>query len=476
MDRKQHWQQVFTTKGEQDVSWFEVLPTTSLRMMESAGLTPETCVLDVGGGDSRLVDVLASRGLDCVAVLDVSGAALHRAQERMGERAGVTWIESDVTASWSLKPMDIWHDRAVFHFLTTAAERATYRTHLLQTLKPGGAAIIATFALDGPERCSGLPVTRHSAQTLGDELGTDFTLVEALRHEHRTPGGSAQPFLYARFRRDPGAAPILSGKDATAPAVFAPLTVLREAKRQRQLPGLHVPPVCRLDPDGDIVRWLRRTGTGTLSETWACYHSELYEFELAGQRIGVVGCAVGAPYAVLVAEQMFVSGCEVLFSITSAGRIGTRATPPYFVLVNRALRDEGTSYHYLPTSRFAEADPALLAAARAALATAGVEIAEGASWTTDAPFRETQAAIADAEAQGVLAVEMECAGLYAFARARRQPVLCFAHVTNTMGRSEQEFEKGDADGVHASLHVLEPLIAARVGRSSKGARTNLPPT
>ena len=467
MDRKQHWQQVFTTKGEHDVSWFEALPAMSLQMMESAGLGPETCVLDVGGGDSRLVDALASRGLDCLAVLDVSGAALHRAQERLGDLAGAfTWIESDVTASWSLKPMDIWHDRAVFHFLTTAEERATYRAHLLDTVKPGGAVIIATFALDGPERCSGLPVARYSADSLAAELGAEFSLIEARRHEHHTPWGATQPFVYARFRREPVIAPILSAKDATAPAVFAPLTVLREARRQRQLPGLHVPPVCLLDPDGDIVRWLKRTGTGTLSDTWACYHSELYEFDLAGARVGVVGCAVGAPYAVLVAEQLFVSGCEVLFSITSAGRIGTRATPPYFVLVTRALRDEGTSYHYLPASRFADADPALVDSARAALELAGVEIAEGASWTTDAPYRETSAAIAEADAQGVLAVEMECAGLYAFARAKKQQVLCIAHVTNTMGQSEREFEKGDDDGVQASLRVLEPLIRAGVGRQS----------
>ena len=470
MDHKEHWQKVFTTKGEQDVSWFEALPAMSLQMMESAGLGPETCVLDVGGGDSRLVDALASRGLDCLAVLDVSGAALHRAQERLGEVAGAfTWIESDVTAAWTLKPMDIWHDRAVFHFLTTDEERAQYRSHLLQTVKPAGAVIIATFALDGPEQCSGLPVARYSAETLARELGREFTLMEAMRHQHQTPWGAMQPFVYARFRREQSPAPILEGKDAAAPAVFAPLTVLREARRQRQLPGLHVPAVCVLDPDGDIVRWLKRSGTGTLSDTWACYHSEMYEFELAGSRVGVVGCAVGAPYAVLVAEQMFVSGCEVLFSITSAGRIGDKATPPYFVLVNRALRDEGTSYHYLPVSRFAEADPTLLTSARAALATAGVEIAEGASWTTDAPFRETDAGIAAAEAQGVLAVEMECAGLYAFGRARRQPVLCFAHVTNTMGQSEQEFEKGDADGVRASLRVLEPLVRARVGRRPDGS-------
>ncbi len=465
MDRRAHWQRVFTTKGEREVSWFEALPAMSLQLLEAAGLGPDTCVLDVGGGDSHLVDALAERGLDCLAVLDVSGAALARAQERLGDVAGAfTWIESDVTAAWSLKPMDIWHDRAVFHFLTTAAERAEYRAHLRQIVKPGGAVIIATFATDGPERCSGLPVARYSAESLAAELGSEFTLMEARRHEHQTPWGATQPFVYARFRREDAATPILEGKDATASTEFAPLTVLREAKRQRHLPGLHVPPVCLLDPDGDIVRWLKRTGKGTRSDTWACYHSALYEFELAGTTVGIVGCAVGAPYAVLVAEQMFASGCEVLFSITSAGQIGQRAAPPYFVLVNRALRDEGTSYHYLTPSRFAEADPALLSAARRVLAAAGVEIAEGASWTTDAPFRETAAAIANADAQGVLAVEMECAGLYAFATARRKPVLCVAHVTNTMGRSEQEFEKGDADGVHASLRVLEPLVRARVGR------------
>ena len=209
MDRKEHWQTVFTTKGEQEFSWFEALPAMSLQMIDAAGLGPETCVLDVGGGDSRLVDVLASRGLDCLAVLDVSGAALHRAQERLGDLAGAfTWIESDVTAAWSLKPMDIWHDRAVFHFLTTSEERATYQRHLRDTVKPGGAVIIATFAPDGPERCSGLPVARYSADALAEELGTDFILVEARRHEHQTPSGGTQPFVYARFRRGSGVAPI----------------------------------------------------------------------------------------------------------------------------------------------------------------------------------------------------------------------------------------------------------------------------
>ena len=212
MDRKAHWQQVFTTKGERDVSWFEELPALSLQMMEAAGLGPETCVLDVGGGDSHLVDALATRGLDCLAVLDVSGAALERARIRLGDLAGAfTWIESDVTAAWSLKPMDIWHDRAVFHFLTTAAERGQYLDHLRQTVKPGGAVIIATFAPDGPERCSGLPVARYSAASLAAELGNEFSLIEARRHEHQTPWGAVQPFVYARFRRVDDAALLTEG-------------------------------------------------------------------------------------------------------------------------------------------------------------------------------------------------------------------------------------------------------------------------
>jgi trans-aconitate methyltransferase len=202
MERKQHWETVYASKGERGMSWYEALPAVSVRMIEAAGLTPETCVIDVGGGDSRLVDVLVARGLDCLAVLDLSGAALHRAQARLGDAAAaLTWIEADVTADWSLKPMDIWHDRAVFHFLTSAEDRARYVSHLRNTLKDSGTAILATFALDGPETCSGLQVARYSRETLAAELGDEFRLVEAVPYEHRTPWDTIQPFLYARFTR-----------------------------------------------------------------------------------------------------------------------------------------------------------------------------------------------------------------------------------------------------------------------------------
>ena len=202
MDRHQHWNTVFSTKAESDVSWFEALPATSIRLLEAAGLSADTCVLDVGGGDSRLIDHLVARGLDCLAVLDVSGAALARAQARLGANAFTPiWLEADVAGDWSLKPMDIWHDRAVFHFLTEPHDRKSYKTHLLQTLKPGGSAILATFALDGPESCSGLPVVRYSPESLTAELAPCLSMVEAVPHMHSTPWGTAQSFLYCRFRR-----------------------------------------------------------------------------------------------------------------------------------------------------------------------------------------------------------------------------------------------------------------------------------
>jgi len=149
-----------------------------------------------------LVDTLAARGLDCLAVLDISDAALKRAQERLGDASRIpTWITADVTADWTLKPMDIWHDRAVFHFLIDAADRTRYVQHLRETLKPAGAAIIATFALDGPEKCSGLPVARYSSETLAAELGKGFRLIESVAHVHETPWGAPQSFLYSRFAR-----------------------------------------------------------------------------------------------------------------------------------------------------------------------------------------------------------------------------------------------------------------------------------
>jgi uridine phosphorylase len=264
--------------------------------------------------------------------------------------------------------------------------------------------------------------------------------------------------------------PILTGKDFAAPSVFEPGNLLRETRRQRSLPGGKVPDICILDPDGDIVRTLNSTGRTRRSKGWACYHTELYEFKHASEDFGIVGCVVGASFAVLVAEQLFVSGCRFLVSMTSAGQIVPQASPPpYFIMIDRALRDEGTSYHYLPPADFVAADERLADVTMEALASCEQPqpIYRGASWTTDAPFRETARAIARCRARNILAVEMEAAGLYAFARARCKPVLCFAHVTNQMAVAEGDFEKGEGDGTTASLNVI--TAAATAWRRSAGA-------
>ncbi|MGH7055952.1 MAG: nucleoside phosphorylase [Stellaceae bacterium] len=256
--------------------------------------------------------------------------------------------------------------------------------------------------------------------------------------------------------------PILKGKDFAAPSVFAPENLLREARRQKGLPRAAVPEICILDPDGDIVRLLARSGKSRRAEAWACYHTALHEFAHEGVDYGIVGGAVGAPFAVLVAEQLFACGCRLLLSMTSAGQIVAQGPPPYFILIERALRDEGTSYHYLPPAAFAAADPGLVARVLPAVTGRAPPVYRGASWTTDAPFRETAAAIAECRARDILAVEMEAAALYAFAESRRRPVLCFAHVTNQMAVVEGDFEKGEAAGGIDALAVI--AAAARAWR------------
>jgi uridine phosphorylase len=251
---------------------------------------------------------------------------------------------------------------------------------------------------------------------------------------------------------------ILDNKNTMAPSVFQPAALLREARRQKGLAAIDVPPVCILDPDGDIVRQLRQTSEAQIFESRPCYHTRLDTFALRGQTVGIVGCAVGAPFAVLIAEELFASGCKLLLSLTSAGQITPAGTPPYFVIIDRALRDEGTSYHYAPPSEYAEADPGLVALAAAAVTRQGRHFAVGSSWTTDAPFRETAEAIAAARSKGVLAVEMEAAALYTFARRAGVKVLCLAHVTNTMGQNVQDFEKGESDGTTDALAVLAAIV------------------
>src|ERR1051325_4115119 len=254
--------------------------------------------------------------------------------------------------------------------------------------------------------------------------------------------------------------PILANKPPAAPSVFQPAALLREARRQKGLPSVDVPAVCILDPDGDIVRRLRRERRASAFEGWPCYHTQLDAVHLAARTAGISGCAVGAPFAVLIAEELFACGCKLLLSLTSAGQIVSAGPTPYFVIIDRALRDEGTSYHYAAPADYGEADPALVAIAVNALKAQGLNAIVGATWTTDAPSRETAEAIEAAKARGILAVEMEAAALYSFARASGASLLCLAHVTNTMGRTGADFEKGEADGSRDALEVLGRIIRA----------------
>jgi len=260
---------------------------------------------------------------------------------------------------------------------------------------------------------------------------------------------------------------IRDNKDTSAPSVFLPAALLREARRQKHLAIADVPPICILDPDGDVVRRLRERGEAQPFEGWPCYHTRLDTFVLAGETVGIVGCAVGAPFAVLIAEQLFACGCRLLLSLTSAGQIVSAGPTPYFVIIDRALRDEGTSFHYAPPSEYSEADTALVAAATQAVKGRNPPVIVGASWTTHRPFRETADAIDAARSKGVLAVEMEAAALYAFARARSVRVLCLAHVTNKMGQAAQDFEKGEADGTAGALAVLSAIAGALTSGSLK---------
>jgi uridine phosphorylase len=258
--------------------------------------------------------------------------------------------------------------------------------------------------------------------------------------------------------------PILAGKHYEEASAFTPEGLLREARRQKGIQAMSVPRVCVLDPDGDIVRHLTQNGRAHLDPGWACYHTQLSRFFAGSLEMGLIGCAVGASFAVLIAEQLFASGCWLLISMTSAGQIAQLRPPPYFILIDKALRDEGTSYHYLPPAEFSHACEVLLRHLEGAFSDLRVPVERGATWTTDAPFRETAETIAAMQSRGLLAVEMEAAALYAFASARQKQVLCFAHVTNQMARSEGDFEKGEADGTIDALAIITAAANALLTR------------
>lgn len=202
-DTGTHWQQLYASRVPTQLSWYQAQPDTSLALIARAGLTPESHLIDVGGGTSTLVDALLARGFRYVTVLDVAATALEVASRRLGGRArDVTWIEADVTrAGLPRQAYDLWHDRALFHFFTDAEDRRRYVDMLREALRPGGQVILATFAPSGPPRCSGLVVERYKPEDLTAALGTEFTLLESVAEAHATPAGVRQDFVYCRFRK-----------------------------------------------------------------------------------------------------------------------------------------------------------------------------------------------------------------------------------------------------------------------------------
>ena len=257
-----------------------------------------------------------------------------------------------------------------------------------------------------------------------------------------------------------GSAPILEHKHYEIPSVFTPENLLREARRQKGLAIGTVPAICVLDPDGDLVDYLRATHCARRHPTWACYHTVLDTFLYEGIEFGVIGRVVGASFAVLVAEELFASGCELLISITSAGQIISLDHPPYVVLIEKALRDEGTSYHYLPPSPYSYLCQQLRKTIPSAWDNSNVPLYIGASWTTDAPFRETEEMITTCQKKGILTVEMEAAALYALAEVKQYKIICFAHVTNQMGQTEGILKKDRLKAGFTALRILTQTARA----------------
>jgi SAM-dependent methyltransferase len=201
MDRQEYWSQIYQTKGSQDVSWYQRRPDLSLALIAASGVGKDACIIDVGGGASTLVDFLLDDGYTRLAVLDLSGVALSISRTRLGARADrVEWFEADVTSFQPPHRFGLWHDRAVFHFLTAAEDRRSYVATLRRTLHPGGTVVLSTFALDGPPQCSGLDVMQYDEPSILAELGAEFQLQEVRRETHVTPWQSEQQFIYFRFQ------------------------------------------------------------------------------------------------------------------------------------------------------------------------------------------------------------------------------------------------------------------------------------
>ena len=203
MNRGEHWENVYSTKPHDQVSWFREHLDTSLQMIEKTGVRSDAAIIDVGGGSSTLADDLLDRGFTDITVLDISATAIDKSKTRLGPRAGtVNWVAADITgADLPASRFDVWHDRAVFHFLTDAADRRKYVDLVMRSVKPGGHIIVAAFGLSGPQKCSGLDVVRYDAETMHSEFGDEFRLETSVNEMHQTPFGTTQEFVYCYCRK-----------------------------------------------------------------------------------------------------------------------------------------------------------------------------------------------------------------------------------------------------------------------------------
>ena len=217
---------------------------------------------------------------------------------------------------------------------------------------------------------------------------------------------------------------------------------MEAVRAERGIKTASVPEICVLDFDGDLTDWLVKTGMAHPYPAWACFHTTMYSFEIDGTECGIVARTIGGPYAVLVAEQLHVSGARVLLGLTSAGRVSPSLPVPSLVVATSAIRDEGTSYHYVPAEDIVTAPAKLAANLYEGLQGSGLPVSQGLVWTTDAPYRETAEELREHAANGALAVEMQAASLFAFAEARHADVGVVAHVTNAIDHTGEAFDKG----------------------------------
>ncbi|MDX2268659.1 MAG: nucleoside phosphorylase [Bryobacter sp.] len=240
---------------------------------------------------------------------------------------------------------------------------------------------------------------------------------------------------------------------------FTADALMADVRRLRQLPAEALPEICFLEFDGDFTDWLVETGQAHRVEDWACFHTNMFALDLAGQRCGIIARTIGAPYAVLIAEQLHAAGVRVIFGITSAGRIAPDLALPGLVVANGAVRDEGTSFHYLPPAETVAAPAALAEAMAESLADFPRALRSGLVWTTDAPYRETAQQIQHWAARGVLAVEMQAAGLFAFAQAKQAQVGLLALVSNATDHDGEQFNTG---GFAETLEIFARLAASAI--------------